>query len=112
MSHTLHRVAGADMLSDDYVILVMASVSYNKDASTPGKYKEHLKIMLRHNPVNLGGMGIGHLKDSTPEEILSRIDSVFPNLPMVHGVFQTREDLVAALKEMTEQGKYPNSLWG
>jgi hypothetical protein len=95
-------LAGKDGLKDDYVILVMAASAYNKDASTPGKYKEYLRIMLRHNPVNLGGMGIGHLCDSTPDKIIAAIDEVFPNLPMVHGVFSTREDLVEALRDIRE----------
>jgi hypothetical protein len=102
MSHTLHRLAGQDGLQDDYVILVMAASAYNKDETTPEKYKQYLRIMLKHNPANMGGMGIGHLCDSTPDEIIGAIDKVFPNLPMVHGVFATREDLVGALQDIKE----------
>ena len=102
MSHTLHRLAGNDGLQDDYVILVMAASAYNKDETTPEKYKQHLRIMLKHHPVNLGGMGIGHLCDSTPEEILAAVDEFFPELPMVHGVFATREDLVGALRDIKD----------
>lgn len=102
MTHTLHRRAGNDGLQDDYVILVMAATAVNKDDTTAEKYKKFLRIFLKHNPVNMGGMGTGHLCDSTPEEIIGRIDTVWPNLPMVHGVFQTREDLVGALKDIKE----------
>jgi hypothetical protein len=89
-------------MEDDFVILVMASRAYNKNESTPGKYKEFLRIFSRHNAVNLGGMGIGHLYDSKAEEIIGRVDGAFPGLPMVHGVFKCREDLVAALKDIKE----------
>ena len=102
MSHTLHRRASQDGLRDDYVILVMASRAFNKNDATPGKYKEFLRIFSRHNPANLGGMGIGHLYDSTLEKIIDQVDKAFPGLPMVHGVFHTREDLIGALKEIKE----------
>ena len=100
MSHTLHRRAGRDGLRDDYVILVMASRNINKDEAAPGKYKEFLRIFSRHNAVNLGGMCVGHLYDSTLEEILRKVDEVYPDFPMVHGVFSNREDLVGALKDI------------
>lgn len=102
MTHTLHRRAGNDGLNDDYVILVMAAVGINKDDTTAEKYKNFLRIFLKHNPVNIGGIGIGQLYDSSPEKIIDMIDSVWPNLPMIHGVFNTREDLVAALKDIKE----------
>lgn len=102
MTHTLHRRVGNDGLNDDFVILVMAASGVNKVDDTADKYKNYLRIFLKHNPVNLGGMGIGHLYDSTPEKIIEMIDTVWPNLPMVHGVFQTRDDLVGALKDIKE----------
>ncbi len=100
MSHTLHRLAGGDGLKDDYVILVMAAKGINNGPDGGEKYKEYLRIFSRHNPVNLGGMGIGHLYDTPFEKILENVDEKYPFLPMVHGVFSNRDDLVAALKEV------------
>ena len=100
MTHTLHRRAGKDGLSDDFVVLVMAASGINKVHDTADKYKDYLRIFLKHNPVNIGGMGIGHLYDSTPDKIIEMIDTIWPNVPMVHGVFQTRDDLVGALKDI------------
>jgi len=102
MTHTLHRRAGNVGLDDDYVILVMAATGINKDDSCVEKYKEYLRIFLKHNPVNMGGMGIGHLYDSEPEEIIENVEKVWPDLPMVHGVFKNREDLIGALKDIKE----------
>jgi len=48
----------------------------------------------------MGELGIGHLHDSKPEEI---INNVYQELPMVHGVFNTREDLISALKDIKDE---------
>ncbi len=102
MSHTLHRRACPDEPRDDYVILVMASKAFNKNEATAEKYKNYLRIFSRHNPVNMGGMHIGHLYTSTAEKIIEAVDKVFPNVPIIHGVFKNREDLVGALKEIKD----------
>jgi hypothetical protein len=102
MSHTLHRQANKAGLKDDYVILIMANRPYTAEFATTAMFRHCLEIMLRHNPVNMGGSGIGHLCNSTPEKILEAVDKMAPQLPMIHGVFATREDLVGALREIKE----------
>lgn len=97
MTHTLHRVANLQDFKEDYVILVMPAKGINNDENIVEKLRKFLGIFERHNPVNMGGIGIGHLYDSTADRI---IDNVYSELPMVHGVFSNREDLVAALKDI------------
>lgn len=100
MTHTLHRVANLQDFKEDYVILVMPAKGINNDENIVEKLKKFLGIFERHNPVNMGGIGIGHLYDSTTDQI---IDNVYSELPMVHGVFSNREDLVAALKDIKDE---------
>lgn len=100
MTHTLHRVANLQDFKEDFVILVMPAKGINNDENIVEKLKKFLRIFERHNPVNLGGIGIGHLYDSAADQI---IDNVYSELPMVHGVFSNREDLVAALKDIKDE---------
>ena len=102
MSHTLHRIAGSNALSDDFVILVMAASDYNKDEAVSEKYKKYFEIFEKHNPVNWGGMGIGHICETNAKKIYEALADSYPGLPMVHGVFATREDLVGALKDIKD----------
>jgi len=99
MTHTLHRIKDQDASDNDYVILAMPAQGYNTDAQAPEKLSNFLKLFAKHNPVNMGGMGIGHLYESTLEQM---IDKIYPGLPMVHGVFNTREDLIAALRDIKD----------
>jgi len=102
LSHTLHRIAGLDGIQDDFVILLMSTRTCPPDGTTTAGYKECFEIMLRNNVVNMGGMGMGHLCTTTAEELLAKMDAIAPGLPMVHGVFSCREDLVNALREIKE----------
>lgn len=102
MSHTLHRRAGSDGLKDDYVILMMANRPYTAEITTTAMFRGCLDIMLKHNPVNMGGMGMGHLYNSTAEDILRFVDNMAPGRPMIHCVFSNRDDLVGALRELKE----------
>ncbi len=97
MTHTLHRRTGPDRMEEDFVILAMPARGINNDGETMDKLRRFLTIFSRHHPVNLGGIGTGNLYDSEPAAIIRR---VYPDLPMVQGVFRTRADLVAALKEI------------
>lgn len=99
MTHTLHRRAGLDGLENDYVIMAMPARGINNDGQVVEKLQGFLGIFAKHNPVNMGALGISHLYESTPEQI---IENVYPELPMVHGVFTNRADLIAALSEIKE----------
>lgn len=97
MTHTLHRYSGQTGLDNDYVILVMPARGVNNDEGVVEKLRNYLRIFVRHNPVNIGGMGTGNLVERTAEEI---IGSVYREIPMIHGVFTRREDVIEALKEI------------
>ena len=98
MTHTLHRVINAGDV-DDFVIMAMPARGYNNDERVKGKLQNFLKIFASHNPVNMGAVGIGTLYEMPAEQI---IENVYPELPMVHGVFSKRDDLIAALKDIKQ----------
>lgn len=100
MTHTLHRAQGVGGKENDFVILAMPARGINNDESTAEKLKNFLKIFEKHNPNNMGALGIGHLHNSNPPAIIKK---VYKDLPMVHGVFNTREDLIAALKDIKDE---------
>ena len=102
MSHTLHRRAGENGLEDDYVILIMSQRPYTAPLVNTAMFRGCLEIMFKYNPVNIGGMVMGHLYTTTPEKMLAAVDAMAPELPMIHCVFSTREDLVGALRELKE----------
>lgn len=99
MTHTLHRTPGDDHVLDDYIILAMPAKGINTDETTQEKFRNFLRIFIKHHATNMGGVKIGNLYNSTPDEIIQKVTS---DIPMVHGVFQNREDLVSALKEIKE----------
>jgi len=100
MTHTLHRIKNTKEFEDDYVVLAMPAKGINDDENVVKKMKKFINIFSKHNPVNIGGIGIGHLYNSTSEKI---INSVTRDLPMVHGVFSNKDDLVAVLKEIKNE---------
>lgn len=100
MTHTLHRQIQDLTAHNDYVILVMPARGINNNESLLEKYSNFLRIFARHNPANMGGMGLGEFPAVAAEEM---IVNLYQDLPMIHGVFSTREDLVGALQEIKEQ---------
>lgn len=96
MTHTLHRIAGKTKDESDFVIIAMPARGINNQ-DVIEKFEKFIEIFKRHNAINMGGMKVGHLYDSTPEEI---VDRLYDDLPMIHGVFSNRDDLVGALKEI------------
>ena len=99
MTHTLHRIKRNGEPEHDFVILAMPARGVNNDDQSPDKLKHFLRIFQKNNAVNMGGIGSGHLYDSKPEEV---IEHVYRDMPMVHGVFTNREDLIGALKDIKE----------
>lgn len=100
MTHTLHRIKNTKEFEDDYVVLAMPAKGINDDKNVVEKMKKFIKIFNKHNPVNMGGIGIGHLYNSTSEKISN---SVTRDLPMVHGVFSNKGDVVEVLKEIINE---------
>mgnify|MGYP001033635081 CR=1 FL=1 len=95
MTHTLHRQGTEQSLSNDYVFLSMAAKGINEDGAAD-KMREFLRIVLRHNPVNIGDMRTGNLYNTSIENILDKITST----SIVHGVFTDRDTVAKVLREL------------
>lgn len=95
MTHTLHREGTEKNLSDDFVFLCMAAKDINEGGSDD-KMREFLKIMLRHNPVNIGDMKTGNMYNNDTKNILDKVTST----SIVHGVFKNCDTVVNVLKEL------------
>jgi len=94
MTHTLHRRGSAESLSGDYVMMMIQAVGHNEEGHIP-KVQEFLRIALRHNPVNIGSVSGGGMKE-TPEEVIANASKIG------HAVFDNQEDVIAVLKELKE----------
>lgn len=94
MTHTLHRRGSAESLSGDYVMMMIQAVGHNEEGHIP-KVQEFLRIALRHNPVNIGSVSGGGMKE-TPEKVIANAAKIG------HAVFTNQEDVTAVLKELKE----------
>jgi len=92
MTHTLHRRGTRESLSEDYTIMMLQSVGINDEGHIP-KIQEFLRIVLRHNPKNIGSVTMGGMIDK-PEEVIANANKIG------HAVFDNKEDLTAVLKEL------------
>ena len=99
MTHTLHRFKRDGIKEDDFVILAMPARGINNDENTVQKLQKFLEIFNKNNAVNMGGMGTGILVDTPANQI---IENVYFELPMVHGVFDKKENLISALNDIKE----------
>jgi len=97
MTHTLHRRGTEESLNKDYVFLCMAAKGINEDGSDD-KMREFLKIILRHEPANIGDMRTGNMYDVSIEDILAKITST----SIVHGVFTDRNTVTTVLQELKD----------
>lgn len=99
MTHTLHRLGDRENLSDDFVVLMMASKGINKEGSRP-KYQEFVR-----KAVELGAIKIG---DSKNGNIISQgnIDNLLENIKdqniPLHAVFSDSKKLKSMLKWLKE----------
>ena len=94
MTHTLHRRGTKESLSEDYTLMMLQSVGINDEGHIP-KIQEFLRIALCHNPKNIGSVNMGGMIDK-PEEVIANASKIG------HAVFDNKEDLTAALKELKE----------
>lgn len=97
MTHTLHRQGTEEGLSNDYIFLCMAAKGINEDGSVD-KMREFLRIMLRHNPVNIGDMRTGTMHHTKTEEILAKVTST----SIVHGVFTDKNTVTNVLRDLKQ----------
>lgn len=96
MSHTLHRRGSKESLMEDFPMLAMGAQNVNRDGCAP-KLAKVLEIMMKHNPVSYG---------SPPNnKFNSDADTIFKNIKdtsVMHAVYKTEDDVIAALKELRE----------
>ena len=95
MTHTLHRQGTEEGLSNDYIILCMAAKGINEDDSVD-KMREFLRILVRHNPVNIGDMRTGNMHHTKTEDILAKVTST----SIVHGVFTDKNTVANVLRDL------------
>lgn len=99
MTHTLHRIKETGKKETDFIILAMPARGINNDESCKEKLRNFVRIFDKNNAVNLGGIGAGHKSEMAVEKV---IENIYDDMPMVHGVFGCREDLIGALKDVKE----------
>ena len=98
MSHTLHRQGSVDELQHDFVVFAMPSSGLNSKGSEP-KLRQVYRIFKKHDPVNIGDSKNGsRFSFGSDEEVEAHI---IEN-ELVHGVFSSREQVIAVLKDLKE----------
>lgn len=97
MSHTLHRRGTPDSLSRDYVVFAMSAKGINADNSKHA-LKEFLEIVKKYNWTNMGDMKTGGYFLVGDDAIMNGVEDT----SIVHGVFKTKDDMRAAVREIKE----------
>lgn len=97
MSHTLHRRGTPESLAKDYVVFAMSAKGINADNSKHA-LKEFLEIVNQFNWVNMGDMKTGGYFLVGEDAIMEGVQDT----SIVHGVFQTKEDMKAAVRALKE----------
>lgn len=96
MTHTLHRTKNVSGGLKEYVIFSMAAQGYNDKGSTE-KLKDTLKILLKHDPVNIGDDNIGGIHTGeTIEGILAHAGTK----SYMAAVYTDRVNALEALREL------------
>jgi hypothetical protein len=98
MTHTLHRRGDLESLSEDYVMLIMASRDVNMEGSQE-KMKQIWDLLSKYEAdlVNYGNITAGNSQQVEIRELR--------DLPsrLMHAVFKDRERLKSCLKEIKER---------
>jgi len=97
MTHTLHRQGTPENLRNDYVVFTMSAKGYNEDGSA-AKMQEFLRIVRRHDPVNMGDMKTGNWFQVELEKIEAHIQDT----SIIHAVFTDMDTVSAVLKDLQE----------
>lgn len=95
MSHTLHRRGSMESLAQDYVLFAMSAKGFNSENSRFA-LQEFLRIVDKHNWVNMGDMKTGGYYLVGKDAILNGVQDT----SIVHGVFTSKADLKAAVREL------------
>lgn len=96
MTHTLHRTGTLQDQAGDYTLMAMATKDKNH-AGSREKLVGILRICLKHNPINIGDTQQGDMYLlGSPEAVFARmVDGA-----IAHAQFDSKENLIAALKEI------------
>ncbi len=94
MTHTLHRRGTAENLSEDYPMLCMRAVGYNDVGSEP-KLQEFLRIVMRHNPKNIGSV-VMNMYSHKLEEVIANAHGI------AQAVFDNPQAVAEVLRELKE----------
>ena len=97
MSHTLHRRGTPENLEKDYIVFSMSAKGINSENSYHA-LGEFLEIMDRHNWVNMGDMKTGGNYLVGKEAIMEGVQDT----SIVHGVFDSKENMTAAVRDLKE----------
>ena len=62
-------------------------------------FRKYMDLLIKFDPVNMGGMKMGTLATNTFEEIKANIS---PDAPMMHAVFKDRDTLIEVMKALKE----------
>lgn len=96
MTHTLHRQGSLESLQQDYVVFAMPSSGLTSTGSKP-KLDRVFEILSRHNPVNIGDSKGGSRYSLGGD---SEVKDIIVENELVHGVFRSREQVIAVLKDL------------
>jgi hypothetical protein len=96
MSHTLHR-RGVPGFTNDFILFAMSAKGVN-EVGAHAKLKRFLEIIRDFKPVNIGDMKTGNRFIALPDYIVNNAQDT----SIVHGVFDSRENLIKALKAVKE----------
>lgn len=97
MSHTLHRRGTPESFKNDFILFAMSAKGINEIGSHV-KLKRFLEIIRGFSPVNIGDMKTGNSFITSSETIVNSAQDT----SIVHGVFDSRENLIKALKAVKE----------
>lgn len=99
MTHTLHRMGSDELLSEDYVVLMMPSKNINHENSAP-KLRRFFELALANQAVTIGDCRLGNQYHQ------GGVDKIMENVQdraVIHAVFKTREELVRMLTALKKE---------
>jgi hypothetical protein len=97
MTHTLHRKGTVEDLTDDFPMLTIRAKGYNNGSLW--RMKKVLEMASGYPIVNFGDIAQGSKFVIDLETILT---SPNDNLPILHMVFTSKDDVIAFMRELKE----------
>ena len=98
MTHSLHRIGSVEELENDYVVLAMGALGFNKEEAGE-KLRVILKILFEHEPINIGDAAYGSLLGGRTKE-----DFFSDKIPkVISAVFKDKNTVKKILKEIKKE---------